>query len=554
MFKFLATYYRNGFRRYFHHNTLAKSLTLAAFLFVIGGFSVIVHEGFYYGFKYILRDAFFGEAISIYIIELFLLVSSFLMFTSALVSGVVALYRDGGEGAVMASPSYALKPRLVLLRMFASSLWPLMVVIVPALLAIMRVFPLTISGFVLALLASVILVFVAVQAAMLVIFCTAALLMALRAFSRFSLLLSTFAIFLSLTFAIGEQFRSVDLVSFFQARLLSKNLPDLSPILEQFQVFPSHLVTMIVYYSENGMFSSALLLLFGIFALAAFLLTIFLFTTKSHLSYWQIAQEHSGKASRTRVFFRFDNLLAKADRPEGALFVKEFILFVRNIRGMLWLCFILVIWGIQTAASMYMTYGLGTERVSGAELPSAAMAFQFALITYFVSMFALRFAFPSFSEEKKFGWVVGSSPLLSTSAFRSKLYFFSTLFSLLAILFTMLNASIVGLASAMMPFLLLLVCISVVTITTYALSLGALFPNTETDDPEVLSTTLPGLMFIIVAVFYGGAGALVFRSYLAEGRLLWVVAFVFFSIATVSSLLVITQKYLRKNSQRYSAL
>lgn len=546
MFSFLATYYRNGFRHYFRQNTLAKSLTFAAFLFVIGGFSVIVHEGFYYGFKYIVRDAFFGEAVSIYIIELFLLISSFLMFTSALVSGVVALYRDGEEGTVMASPSYALKPKLVLLRMFASSLWPLMVVIVPALLAIMRVFPLGVSGFVLALLASVLLVFIAVQAAMLVIFCTAAVLMAMRAFSRFSLLLSTLVIFLSLTLAIGGQFRSVDLVSFFQARLLSKSLPDLSPILEQFHLFPSHFVTMIIYYSEQGILSSGVLMLGGIFALAVFLLTTFLLTTKSHLHYWQIAQEHSGSAGHSAAFFRFSGLLAKADAPKKALLVKEFILFIRNVRGMLWLCFILVIWGIQTAASVFMTYGLGSERVSGAALPSAAMAFQFALISYFVSMFALRFAFPSFSEERKSGWVVGSSPLLSTSVFRSKLYFFSVLFSFLAILFTILNASIVGLAPTMMPFLFALVCISVVTITTYALSLGALFPNTETDDPEVLSTTLPGLMFITVAVFYGGAGALVFRSYLATGMLLPVVAFVVFSVVTVSSLLVTTKKYLQR--------
>lgn len=546
MFSFLATYYRKGIIRYFERNTSAKSLTLIAFLVVLGAFAALVHEGFYYGFLYVTRDAFFGEAVSVYIIELFLLISSFLTFTSALVSGVVSLYRDDDAGLVLSSPSYTLKPKMVLARMFFSSLWPLLVVIVPALLAIMRVFPIGVLGFIAALFASVFLIFVAVQAAMLVIHFIAAILASLAVFSRRSVMLSTILLFFGSTLLIANQFRSIDLVAFFQARLLSKDVPDLAPILEQFHLFPSHIVTMIVYYSEQGMVASALLLLGALALLAAFLFTVFMLTIKSHLAYWQIAQEHKGAGRHTRGGFRGATLLMNTDRPERALLAKEFILFARNVRGMLWLAFILVVWGVQSASSFLLKHGLGDERVSGVALPGMTIAFQFALITYFVSMFALRFAFPSFSEERKSGWVVESTPLSRTSVFRSKLYFFSVLFSALAILFTLLNASIVGITGAMLSFLLLFVVITVVTITTYALALGALFPNTETDDPEVLSTTLPGLMFIAVSVFYGIAGALAFRGYFASGAIIPVLLYVSFSIVTVILFLLVTKRNLER--------
>ncbi len=526
MFSLIFTYYRKGIIRYFRRDTLAKSVTAFLFLFIILILALLTHFGFYFGFSYILKDNFFGEAISLYIIELFLLISSVLVFASAMVSGMVILFRADDGPILLASPRYALKPFLVFSRMFFSSLWPLLVIIIPALIAIVRVFPLSNVGFLLTLFSGVLLVFIAVLLAMLMLFTVSFILFSLRIFSKRHLLIVNTTIFFSFLGIIWLRFHAVNLADFFQARLLSRNVPDLTPILHQFDIFPSHVVTMVLYYSEHGefIFSFASFIFLTLFACVLFLL--FVFSTRHYLEYWQVAQENVGMISGPIKNMHGTPFIARATSAQVALLLKECILFVRNPKGMLWLGFILVIWGIQSASSFFLVHGLGVERVTEGKVPLIAGAFQFALVAYFMSMFALRFTFPSFSEEQKTAWVVRSSPLAISDIFTAKLYFFIILFCTIAVLFTALNVSIIGFSLVTTPLLFAMVIVSVITITVYALSLGALFPNNETDDPEVLSTTLPGLSFIALSLIYGGLGALVFREYALFGGWGFVTLFV----------------------------
>jgi Zn-dependent protease with chaperone function len=51
-------------------------------------------------------------------------------------------------------------------------------------------------------------------------------------------------------------------------------------------------------------------------------------------------------------------------------------------------------------------------------------------------------------------------------------------------------------------------------LVTFGLGLGAIFPNFDSDDPEVISTSLPGLAFIFGSLFYGGVGAYLFYGFL----------------------------------------
>jgi hypothetical protein len=54
-------------------------------------------------------------------------------------------------------------------------------------------------------------------------------------------------------------------------------------------------------------------------------------------------------------------------------------------------------------------------------------------------------------------------------------------------------------------------------LVAYGLGLGAIFPNYETNDPEQLSTSLPGLGFIFGSLAYGGYGTYLFYRLLAGG-------------------------------------
>jgi hypothetical protein len=537
MFSFIFSYYRKSTARYFAHNTLAKSLTAFAFLLVLGFFAVVVHEGFYYGFRYLVRDPFFGEMLSLYIIELFLLVSSFLAFASALLSGVTGLYRNDSMTMVVASPAYQLKPIIAMLRMFFSSLWPLLLVIVPALLAIVRVFALSIFGMLSALLASVVLSLLAVLCALLVIFLVSFILGRMRRFSMRSLFGGVGGVFALLLFVIWSRFHAVNLVIFFQARLLAKATPDLTPIIEQFHIFPSHFVALTILSGEQGDMVGGVFALLSLIFLAVLSFGLLILVSRRYLTFWQIAQEHGkGGAMHAR------SPLSLSASSRGALFTKERLLFLRNGRGILWMLFILMIWGMQSGSSRLLTHGLGADRVSGGALPGATAAFQFALATYFVSMLALRFAFPSFSEEKKFMWVTETAPLAKLGIFRAKLTFFASIFTSLAVLFTFLNASITAIDLAKYPTLIVLIVTASIAITVYALVLGVLFPNDETDDPEVLSTSLPGLLFIIVSLIYGALGAIVFRDYIVSGGYLYIALFEIASLLAMGSLLALAQK------------
>jgi hypothetical protein len=109
-------------------------------------------------------------------------------------------------------------------------------------------------------------------------------------------------------------------------------------------------------------------------------------------------------------------------------------------------------------------------------------------------------------------------------------------------LFTFLNASITAIDLAKYPTLIVLIVTASIAITVYALVLGVLFPNDETDDPEVLSTSLPGLLFIIVSLIYGALGAIVFRDYIVSGGYLYIALFEIASLLAMGSLLALAQK------------
>ncbi len=501
----LLRYYRASIVRYFHTDRVAKIIIASLFLVVGALLCLGVYAAFYRGFLYILNDSFFGEAISLYVIELFLLISSLLVFASALIAGVVVLFRPDDGPVLMSSPSYKWKPWLVLSRMLLTSLWPLLVIIAPGLVAIGQVFHLSPLMLIPGVLASIMLVAISVLGAMLLIFLMCRMLVGFRMFSKRNVLLASMFWFFLLLVSVWDRFRSVDLVDFFRAQLLSLDVAPISPIVEQFHVFPSHLASMSIFHGAMNSISGAWVPLVWSALLLCALTLLFIYISRTHLYVWQRAQEGSARSS-SRIFSGVGTLMSRVQNRSSALFAKEVLAFLRNDRGMLWLAFILVIWGIQVGASRLLTRGLGVEHVPGAAVEGVAGTFLFMAVVYFIALFVLRFAFPSFSEERKRNWIVASAPVDMSRVFSAKLTFFSVIFSCFAAAFFMLSAFLAGATFVSVFQGLTVVLVAVATITIYGLALGAMYPNKETDDPELLSTTLPGLTFIFGALLYGALG------------------------------------------------
>ncbi len=530
MYSTLVSFYVTNTKRYFARNSGAKLVTMIGFLAVLALLTLLTYEGFYYGFLYISRDTYFSEALTLYIVEMFLLVSFVLVFASALLSGVTQMFRTGRSGFLMASPNFTIKPTIVLSRMIVTSLWPLLTIIIPALFALRHVFMLSVSGFFFSLFSTIILVIFGVLLAVVLIFFIGVVLRMLGVFSKNHLIQMTLLTALYLLGFVWSEFRGIDLVKFFQARLLDVQTPNLLPILEQFRYFPSHFSAQSIYFAMRGENNMALASLLSLMFLCVAAYACYALLKKAHLYLWQKSEEKSsvGLSWMSRMS---GAMLRSASGAKQAILKKEAVLFFRDGRGMLWLGFILLLWVIQIGSSHLLVHGLSAERVATHDAPGYAGLLQFSTIIFFIALFVLRFAFPSFSMERKTSWIIRMSPVDMREVYAAKLAFFVILFGIIALLFSLGSAATVGLV---LPFgmpLVTLVVIATFFLTTLGLSLGAKYPNHETDDPEQLSTSMPGIGFILVSLFYGLAGAYAFANLTSSGSVTLYIMFICGSVA-----------------------
>lgn len=530
-FREFLSFRLRALRRSFAENRTAKLLTILGFAGALGVLMRIVYELFWYGFRYLAKDPFFGDALTLYIVELFLLVSFGLVLLSALASGAFTLFRAPDDALVMASPRHASRLGMVAGRMVLSSLWPLLVVIIPALLALDQVFGISLFGSLLALVSVTLLVALAVTLAILSLFGVGILLARIGLFSSRRVAFTTGALFVVAALFAWARFRALDLVQFFQARMIDLAVPDLTPIILQFRVFPSHLSaqTIIAALAEDLPRALSPLLLLLLILMAA--LAVLALLCPRYLSLWQRGEE---RRVDTRFSSRFlASLIPSARSARGALIKKEVVAFVRNTRGMLWFWFILFIWLLQVGASRVMIAGISSEPIAAGDMPAIVGVLQFVSVLYFVAMFVLRFVFPSFSAERSTSWITAMSPVALRETFVAKLVFFAGIFTFFALFFALVNVWALGLPlEADLPVLAMTI-IGTLLITTFGLALSAIFPNTETDDPERLSTTLPGIGFMIGSLVLIGAGAFSVHQYASATSPLPYIAFLFGGIVAI---------------------
>ena len=94
---------------------------------------------------------------------------------------------------------------------------------------------------------------------------------------------------------------------------------------------------------------------------------------------------------------------------------------------------------------------------------------------------------------------------------------------------------------------ILLFVTSVIFTVTLGLSLGSLFPNTETDDPEVISTSMPGLIFTGLILLYGAVCYLTLYLLLKRSTVIWLDAFVISSFFCMALILRYAPRSLESN-------
>jgi hypothetical protein len=260
------------------------------------------------------------------------------------------------------------------------------------------------------------------------------------------------------------------------------------------------------------------LLLFTVAAWAAAALFF-----RSYLSLWMALQEGAFAAGTagSRPTVRAAPGVPQAFRgPLGAIFAKEWLSLVRNPRSALWLGFMLSLWFVQITLNFFIQRNLVRYGETLAGAAHILEALHLVVTLYFMSAFMLRFVFPAMSAERRTAWIIGSAPVDLGRVFLAKLWFYAVAFVGIGLAMAAFGASAMQVPLEDAPIFFGIVAVAVGTVVASGLALGARFPNFETDDPELLATSLPGLGLTAGCLGYGALGAWLLYGFLEGDSLL----------------------------------
>ncbi len=519
----LLHYRLQNLKGYFKTGRPAKIVTVGLFLLVLTAVAVGVYLFAREGFYYVSADPYFKDALSLYVYEVYLLIISFLVLFNTLIVGFFGLFRGKNDDWLLASPRFSVFPDHILVRSYLSSLWPLAVIALPALWAVRTVFGLAVWQLAVSLLAVAVLTDVIVMLVLgaslffAVILARAgkifnARLLTFRKLTTVLLLLSLFTVVSVWHAAINR-----DLIKIFHAQNveISNTSADIASVSAPFKYLPSHWAALHIYAWQTHQTFAAWWCFFALTILLILFRELWHFASARFLPIWQILHEGSfiagasGRAGRTRFrrSYRFRG------GPIKSLAAKEALVTMRNGRGLIWFAFLFFVWLAQTGVNIVLARNIARYQVDIGGLAGMAQVLQLVTAAYFTSAFVLRFVFPAFSSERRTAWILASAPVNFRKVFWAKLSFYLPALVIIGLAAGYTNLIFLHLPLADAGLTLILFLSAIIFIISLGYSLGALFPNFSTDDPSVLSTTLPGLAFIFGSLFYGfWGGFLLFRA------------------------------------------
>lgn len=545
MLKLFALFELRKVLKYFKTKTGAKIITTSLFLVIFTLIGVGIYFFFASGLRYINIDVVddLKNPLLLFLYELFLLILALVIVFSALVSGIFNLFKSEETSWLISSPSFAVFPKLVYIRSILSSTWPLLVMFLPAILAFNKVYTLGITGFFM-MLALVFLLLLTLNALTLLfillvskLYYSLSNVSKLLTFSFKGVVVLLMATVTGIAVYLWKLIAYVDVVRLFRAEE-TEVVIDLAVIGSHFNFLPTHPFAMFMIYWQNGSTLQALTY-FGILAVLA-LLTIALWWKYSSSFYplWQKLQEGTPSSQKEGTTLSSPKITYHFTGTQTiALFKKELLVAMRNYRGILWFAFLFAIWFAQIAANVALNKNVILYQTDLSPKMIALQVLQFTVAIYFICSFTLRFVFPSFSVEKKTAWILGSAPLSFRKIFFGKYLFFVSFFLLLGGIMGYVGATALQISVTYALYLIALFIAVVMFIVTLGLTLGALFPSTESDDPESISTSMPGLSFTALSLLYGGLSAWLLYLALTKSYFVILGGFIGLTFAGVGALL-----------------
>jgi hypothetical protein len=103
---FFFSFMGHSWKRYFSTRTAAKIITVIIFLLIIFGIAAGVFFGVRAGFTLMKAQAYGSQTLPLYTYEVFFLVLGYLMFASAIISGLFIIFRADRNEWIAASPRF----------------------------------------------------------------------------------------------------------------------------------------------------------------------------------------------------------------------------------------------------------------------------------------------------------------------------------------------------------------------------------------------------------------------------------------------------------------
>lgn len=531
--------------KYFKTKKVAKSITglmfTLVFLLVFAG----VYMFFVSSFKYINYniEPEVRLPVTLFIYEVFLLILSGIIVFSCMVSGLFSLFRGENDNWIISSPAFGMFPKIVFTKSLFRSVWPFFVAFLPAVLAFCQVYSLSIASlFFIFMSFVVLLILLNALTLSVIIFVGSIYFYVSRNVSKFRFSFGgLIVIMLFLTgmtvSAVWRTSADTDIVKLFRADETDVSV-DMSGISSHFYFLPTHPFALEMTEWQDNNFLKAMEDFFLMLVIAGISVVILWRISGLFYPLWQKLQEGNYRESSLgRRKFGFGMTFRFSGGKVSALFKKEALVLVRNPRGMLWFLFLLFIWLSQIGTSMVLGGNIERYDTDVSERLAMLQSLQFIVAVYFICSFTLRFVFPAFSLEKKTAWILASAPIGFKRIYFGKYLFYVSFFVTVGGLMGYINASILNLGLINATYSMALFVVVIIFIVTLGLSLGAVFPNFETDDPEVISTSMPGLFFTALSLIYGASGAFVLYSALNSGNIAVLTLFIVMTIFLIAVIL-----------------
>jgi ABC-2 type transport system permease protein len=524
MLKLFIRFELEKFVKYFKTKTLAKAITAILFVGVFVFVGLGIYAFFVSGFRSINFEAVedIRLALTLFLYELFLVVLAGIIIFSAMVSGLFNLFRGGTNNWLISSPGYKIFPKVVFARSMMNSLLPLIVMFIPAICAFNHVYHLGLASFFFISVSFILLLALLTSATLLsvliigYIYYTVARLLKFIPFTFKGLVISLLLVIACFMFTFGKEVSKLDLVQVFKADIVSDTL-SVQTIQDHFMYLPTHPIAMEILYWQNDQSKEAMISFGFSFVLTVILVVTWFMLSSLFYPLWQRFQEGKSQSagaktgsSNTLFSYQFKG------SSTAALFKKEALVFTRDYKGILWFLFLFFIWLVQIGANKALGRTMQLYEPDISKKLINLETLQFIIAVYFMCSFTLRFAFPSFSVEKKTAWILASAPLSFKKIFYGKYFFFTSFFFVLGMIMSYISSTVLSVPFTQAFNVTLLFAAVVVFVVTLGLSIGAIFPSYETDDPEAITTSMPGLFFTGLSLLYGALASFVLYVTLSD--------------------------------------